>query len=73
MSTAENLVLEHLRLIRSDLAGIKLDIRELQTRMGNVETELAHVHRVVAEQSVRIDRLVGRVERIETRFDLVGS
>lgn len=67
-----NLVLEHLRLIRGDLGEIKANVRELQTRMGGVGTGLAHLHRLIAERSVRIDRLAGRVERIGTRLELVS-
>ncbi|HEX7324494.1 MAG TPA: hypothetical protein VF292_03955 [Rhodanobacteraceae bacterium] len=47
------------------------DIRDLVARVGNVETGLAQVHHVVAEQSIRIDRLTDRVERIERRLDLI--
>jgi hypothetical protein len=47
-------------------------VRELQMRMGRVETELAHLYGAVAEQSVRIDRLASRVERIEIRLELVS-
>lgn len=68
----DNLVLEHLRLIRGDLGEIKANVRELQTRTGSVETGLADLHRIIAEQSVRIYRLAGRVERIETRLELVS-
>jgi len=66
------MVLEHLRMIRGDLGEIKANVRELQTRMGGVETGLADLHRLIAEQSVRIDCLAGRVERIETRLELVS-
>ena len=68
----DNLVLEHLRMIRGDPGEIKADVRELQTRIGGVETGLADLHRLIAEQSVRIDRLAGRGERIETRLELVS-
>src|SRR5579875_2636159 len=63
---------EHLRMIRGDLGEIKANVRELQTSMGGVETGLADLHRLIAEQSVRIDHLAGRVERIETRLELVS-
>jgi hypothetical protein len=66
----DNLILEHLRAIRSDLSGLRDDVRSLTVRTGNVETELGHLHGVVAEQSVRIDKLAGRIERLERRLEL---
>lgn len=59
-------------MIRGDLSEIKADVRKLQTRIGGAGTGWANLHRVVAEQSVRIDRLAARVERIETRLELVS-
>jgi len=70
--TNDNLTLEHMRLIRGDLGEIKAKVRELQTHTGSVETGLADLHRVTAEQSVRIDRLAGRIESIEARLELVS-
>jgi predicted trehalose synthase len=76
---SQNLVLELLRSIRGDIATIKDDIRELKSRVGNVEIGVASIRRDLgqlatddAEQHVRFDRLTERVERIEKRLDLTN-
>lgn len=59
---AANLMLELLRALRSDVAAHRAETRdgfaELRSRLGHVETELARVHGVLAEQSVRLDRVI---------------
>ena len=37
MDNVENLILEHLRAIRTDIGSIKDDVRELKLRVGNLE------------------------------------
>lgn len=37
MENVENLILEHLRAIRSDVGAVKDDVRELKSRMANLE------------------------------------
>jgi chromosome segregation ATPase len=74
MSTnVENLILARLDRIRDELAvtrldvgEIKLDIRELRARTGQVE-------HAVATLSMRTDRLSDRVERIEVRLGLADA
>jgi septal ring factor EnvC (AmiA/AmiB activator) len=72
-----NLLLEHLKAIRADVASLKADLKEAIVRMGRVEVSLsglrrdmAHADEGLAEQSVRIDRISERIERIERRLDL---
>ena len=72
----ESLVIEHLRLMRSEIGSIKDDVREIKTRMGSIENTLASVKRDIADlytevagQNVRYDRMVDRVERIEKRLE----
>jgi len=67
-----NLILEHLRALRAGQDAMRADLSEIKQRLGNVEKELGHLHGVVAEQSVSIYRLAGRVERIEIRLELVS-
>lgn len=57
----ENIILEHLRAIRTDVGGIKDDVREIKQRLTYSD---------VVDQHARYDRLVERVERIERRLDL---
>ena len=61
----ENLVLEHLRAIRSDISQVKGDVQEIKARMTAVEGRLG-----IMQQS--FDRHDERLARIETRVDLVG-
>ncbi len=69
----ENLILEHLRALRAGQDRIEAQPRELTVRVGNLETETAHLHGVVAEQSVRLDRLNSRIERIEKRLEILPA
>lgn len=76
----ENLVLELLRAIRGDIASIKDDVRELTHRVGRVELavaglrrDIAHFEEATADQSVRLDRISERVDRIEKRLELAAN
>ncbi len=50
MDTVENLILEHLRAIRTDIGSIKDDVRELKLHAGNLEvgqaTMMQHLGRI---------------------------
>ena len=61
---SDNLVLELLRAIRGDIAGLKTDVLEVKERIGFLEGQTASVSR-------RIDRISGDVEQIKRRLDLV--
>jgi len=60
----ENLVLEHLRAIRSTVDRLSDDMQEVKGRLGILETQYASI-------SNRLDRIDERVHRIEKRLDLV--
>lgn len=73
----ENLVLEHLRVIRADMGSIKDDVREIKSRINTLEAgqatiiqQIGHLTGMAAEQHVRYDRLLERIERLERRLDL---
>jgi len=68
----ENLILQILKNIQNEQANSRYSINSLLSRMGNVETELANLHGMLAEQSVRMDRFSDRVERIERRLEIIG-
>jgi hypothetical protein len=40
----ENLLLEHMRAIRSDIAEMKRDIHELKIRMSSLDSHLASIY-----------------------------
>ncbi|QNN48042.1 hypothetical protein H9L17_07960 [Thermomonas brevis] len=74
-----DLVLEHLRGIRSSVDALRTDVGEIKNRLLGVEQGIAVLHQdasnlrsIVAEQGVRLDRLNTRVERIEQRLELAG-
>jgi septal ring factor EnvC (AmiA/AmiB activator) len=73
----ENLVLEHLRAIRADIARMERKQDETITRLGRLELavaglrrDVAHTDEAAAEQSLRIDHLAERIDRIERRLEL---
>ena len=66
MTEVENLILDHLRHMRSGMDGLREDMREVKTRLGILENQYASM-------SSRLDRLDARVERIERRLDLADA
>ena len=66
MADGDNVVLEHLRHIRSAVDGLRDDMREVKGRLGILESQYANL-------SNRLDRLDGRVERIEQRLNLAEA
>ena len=76
MST-DNLVIEHLRAMRSEIAAVKADTTDTRQRIGSVETSIidmrrnvVHLFEDMAHQQVTMDKLLDRVQRIEKRLDL---
>ena len=43
----ENLILEHLRAIRSDIGGLKDDVREIKQRLTSLEAAIAGLRRAI--------------------------
>jgi hypothetical protein len=66
----ENLVLEILRKIQSDVSDIKSDNREMKSRIGLMETRVAHIDVQLAEISLRIDRRDDAFERMVRRLEI---
>jgi predicted nuclease with TOPRIM domain len=62
----DNLVLEHLRSIRSTVERLSDDMQEVKGRLGILEQQYDII-------SNRFDRLDDRVLRIEKRLDLVEA
>ncbi len=59
-----------MRRIDVKLDQILDDNNEFRTRLGRLEKSVADVHVQLAEHSERLDRMHGRLERIERRLDL---
>jgi hypothetical protein len=66
VAETDNIVLEHLRHIRGVADGLRDDMREVKGRLGILESQYANL-------SNRLDRLDGRVERIEQRLNLADA
>jgi predicted nucleic acid-binding Zn-ribbon protein len=66
MAEIDNIVLEHLRHIRSAVDGLRDDMREVKGRLGILESQYANL-------SNRLDRMDSRVERIEQRLSLADA
>ena len=76
MST-DNLIIEHLRAIRTEIASVKSDTADTRQRVGSVETSIidmrrnvVHLFEDMAHQQLTMDKLLDRVQRIEKRLDL---
>ena len=74
----ENLVLEHLRHIRSQVDQIADDVGDLKQRISGLGSAMNLVRREVAlgdeidaRQQITLDKLQNRIERIERRLELL--
>ncbi|MEI2771451.1 MAG: hypothetical protein V9G98_12160 [Candidatus Competibacter sp.] len=54
----ENLILEHLRAIRSDIGGIKDDVREIKQRLTSLEAAVAGLRRAITPTCNRPTRAI---------------
>ncbi len=77
---SDNLVLELLRVIRADIAGLASQLDHHGRRLGRIEITIASLRRdqaldtkMRAESDVRFDQLTARVARIERRLDMVDA
>lgn len=73
----DNLLLDHLRAIRADVASIKVDSKDIKTRMtaleiavaGFASSEMNHF----ASLAGRADRTDDRLDRIERRLEIIDT
>jgi hypothetical protein len=73
----DNIILEHLKAIRAELAEIKADTSDIKLRLHSVDTSVielrrndVHLFEDDARQQVSLDKLLERIQRIEKRLDL---
>jgi predicted nuclease with TOPRIM domain len=66
VAETDNIVLEHLRHIRAAVDGLRDDMREVKGRLGILESQYASLPN-------QLDRMDGRIERIEQRLSLVEA
>lgn len=77
MSNVENLMLEHLKKIQSELTSIRQDNAEIKSRLSGIESGIARITRdeasnygEIIENRHMFDKLAERVEKIEKRLEL---
>ncbi len=73
----DNIIIEHLKALRAELAAVKADTEEIKERLRSHDASIielrradVHVFEDQARQQVSIDSLVRRLERLEKRLDL---
>ena len=52
---------------------LREDVHDIKRRLPSLEMAVAQVHSDFAGQSMRIDRLEGRLDRIERRLNLADA
>ena len=57
MENVENLILEHLRAIRADVGAVKDDVRELKSRMANLEAGQATMMQHLGHQASALNSM----------------
>mgnify|MGYP001566685980 CR=1 FL=1 len=83
MENVDNLVIEHLKALRSEIAGMRTDMhaefKDVKARLNHLDASTAGVRRDgalaaedFARQQVSIDALVERIQRIEKRLELAN-
>ncbi|MDB5970111.1 MAG: hypothetical protein JWQ90_2561 [Hydrocarboniphaga sp.] len=77
MAETDNLVLEHLRAIRSDVAAMRETQKDHGYRLTRIEAAMAGLRRDQAADAEgaahfesRLDRMNERMERIERRLEI---
>lgn len=79
--STENLVLEHLKTLRSELKEMRTAIhgefKDVKARLGALEAgqasviqHIGHLGSSIAGQQVAIDRMSERIDRVEHRLEL---
>jgi len=71
MAEPDNLVLEHLRAIRAEVAKMVDEVRGLRTEMTSMRQHMTGVFTLQELDHTDIAALKARVDRIEKRLELV--
>jgi phage shock protein A len=76
---ADNLILEHMKRMQTEMAAIRQDTAEIKGRLGGIESGIARISRdeagnyaEIIENRHMFDRLTERVERLEKRLELAS-
>jgi hypothetical protein len=68
---ADNLVLELLRQIRSEMAELRFDVTDMKARVSSIEQFQGNILTMLGGISQPMDRSDEKISRIERRLDLV--
>lgn len=76
-NVSSELLLEHMRVVRAELAAMRNDIRELRDRQNETHSAVLAVRRdqtsdaeIGVHLAARVDRLYDRMDRIERRLEI---
>ncbi|BCX81411.1 hypothetical protein MIT9_P0989 [Methylomarinovum caldicuralii] len=64
------LLMQMVQKVLDNQREMREDIREIKSRLGRLESDVASLHGFLAEQSIRMDRFGDRLERVERRLEL---
>ena len=70
MSNVENLVLEHLRVLRAGQEGTHQRLDRIEIRLSAIEQTLGSMYALSASDRDTLQSVIKRVERIERRLEL---
>ncbi|MFP4062275.1 MAG: hypothetical protein ACLFS2_05720 [Halochromatium sp.] len=66
----DNLVLEHLRVIRGELGDVKEHLDRMDLRLSAIEQTIGSLYALSASDRETLQSVIKRVERIERRLEL---
>ena len=73
----DNLIIEHLKTLRTEIAAVKQDTGEIKALLTNVENGIATIRRdeagnysEIIENRHLYDKLAERIQRIERRLEI---
>ena len=67
----ENIVLEHLRAVRSELRKLRQSHADVIYRLSSVGQQVAGLRSDLAHYSGRLDQQERRMQRVERRLELI--
>jgi archaellum component FlaC len=73
MTEPDNVVLQHLRAIRTQLDTLNERQLEMMQRLGSLEVQVSNLSVQFANLSVRVDRIDARLDRVEKRLGLIEA
>ena len=70
---SDNVVLEHLRHIRSKVDMTATDVTDIKIQLAAMQQHMAGFHAVIASHSDELNQLRQRIDRIEKRLELTDG